>query len=131
MNLSFSHACICICNRIHLVYVHSSSCQLSIVTHWQSKYLGLASFLQYSLCYYSFISFFFLLLSLRSRRAIRAKGLIILMSFYYDYIWLLCAPSFSLLSIFYNSCYQKKNGTRTGERTNRESYSIRSCRPTL
>jgi hypothetical protein len=98
MNLSFSHACICICNRIHLVYVHSSSCQLSIVTHWQSKYLGLASFLQYSLCYYSFI--LFLLLSLRSRRAIRAKGLIILMSFYYDYIWLLCAlffPSFNIL----------------------------------
>ena len=114
MNLSCVHACIYVCNRIHLVYVHSSSYQLSIVTHWQSKYLGLALFLQYSLRYYSFILFLslFAFASCHTR-----KG-----AYYIDefLLWLHLAAThslFLLLSIFYNSwCREKTEPGRANER---------------
>ena len=118
--------CVCVCNRIHHVYAHFSSS--AVVAHRQGKYLGPASVRQYS-HYYSFHSLSPLplplplssllslsLLSLRSHRAALAKGLIILMSFfYYDYISLRLSPpfSFSLLpfSMFFYQCH-KKTGIR-------------------
>ena len=96
----FVCVCVCVCNRIHHVYAHFSSS--AVVAHRQDKYLGPASVFQYSHCY-SFHSFSSLssLFSLRSHRATLAKGLIILMSFffYYDYISLLLSPS--LFSLFF------------------------------
>jgi hypothetical protein len=79
------------CNRIHFVYAHFSSsvvvgCRPSARQIFRPRLVSAI----FALLFIHSFSF-----SLHSHRATRAKGLIILMSFYYDYIWLL--RSLSLL----------------------------------
>jgi hypothetical protein len=102
-----------ICNRIHFVctflFLAVVGCRPSAKQIFRPRLVSTL----FALLFIHSFSLSLFTLPLRSRRAIRAKGLIILMSFYYDYIWLLCPLSLSLLfPSLYNYCY-KKNGTRT------------------
>ena len=138
--LSVFCACIRLFNRIYLVYAHFSSyavvdCRLS----GRQIFCPRLVFTVFALLFIH--SFPFLLYM---HHATLAKGLITLMSFYYDYIRPLCSFYFSrslLLSSFSFSQYaftttiQKKKKAvperRTNEQTNIESRSVCSSRSTL
>jgi hypothetical protein len=135
MHLCFCLARVYVCVMESILYMHISLLlllQSSVVAHQQGKYLGLASFLQCSHCH-SFILFSSMSSFLRSHRATHTKGLITLMSFYYDYICLLSFLALSLsssllplLSILYYYCHKK---TEPRQRTNECRKPL--CSPTL
>jgi hypothetical protein len=126
--------CICICNRIHLVYTHfSSSAIVGCRPLARQIFRPRLSSIIFALL---FISFFFFLFAFAS--CYSCKG-----AYYTDefLLWLHLAAAFSLslslsllpfllLSMLFYYCHKKKRN-QDGERTNAESHSVRSCRPTL
>jgi hypothetical protein len=130
-HFSFFYVYICLCNRTCLVYAHFSSCAVAgCCLSGRQIFWPRLVFTVFALVFIHSFSF-----SMRSHRATRAKELIILMSFHYDYIRLLC--SLCLFLFFFSSSSQCsftiaiKKRNQDGERTNAESYSVCSCLPTL